>query len=437
MKTVLLIDDDEMCREPAAEMLRRGHWRVLEAEDGERGVEMALQHRPDVILCDLLMPRGNGFHVCRSVREHAELRHTKIIVCTGRDYPADRKSAEEAGADEYLVKPIDFDHLLATLDRVLPPAKNGASAEAPATIGQAPEETRIRFWGVRGSIPTPGPSTVYFGGNTSCVEVRADGELIVLDAGSGIRPLGLALAEESGGAPINLTLLVTHTHWDHIQGFPFFLPAYDPKNQVRILGYEGAREGLRGTLAGQMESPYFPIALNQMPGNIIIEELKEMHFSVGAVTVEACFVNHPGICVGYRLRTSAGSVVYMPDNETFGRNDGSQHGEALPCRLESHLLEFISGADVLICDSQYNSREYHDHIGWGHGCVDEVVRLAAAASVGQLFLFHHDPAHDDQFITELLAHARKLVALAESPMRIEAAREGEQIVLKKAAAAAT
>jgi ribonuclease Z len=186
-----------------------------------------------------------------------------------------------------------------------------------------------------------------------------------------------------------------------------------------------------------MESPYFPIALNQMPGNIIIEELKEMHFSVGAVTVEACFVNHPGVCVGYRLRTSAGSVVYMPDNETFGRNDGSQHGEALPCRLESHLLEFISGADVLICDSQYNSREYHDHIGWGHGCVDEVVRLAAAANVGQLFLFHHDPAHDDQFITELLAHARKLAALAESPMRIEAAREGEQIVLKKAAAAAT
>src|SRR5205814_429419 len=168
-----------------------------------------------------------------------------------------------------------------------------APAVEPAPKQVSDQTTVVKFWGVRGSIPTPGQTTVFFGGNTSCVEVRADGEIIILDAGSGIRPLGEALAAEFGGQPIELTLLITHTHWDHIQGFPFFMPAYEARNRVHILGYEGARAGLAATLAGQMESPYFPIALKQMPGNIVIEELKDMTFNVGKIRVDACFSNHP------------------------------------------------------------------------------------------------------------------------------------------------
>src|ERR1700760_1773379 len=141
--------------------------------------------------------------------------------------------------------------------------------------GNAAQANRFKFWGVRGSIPTPGPDTVHYGGNTSCIEVRADDEIIILDAGTGIRPLGLALVEEFKEKPLNITLLISHTHWDHIQGFPFFLPAYNASNKLRILGYEGARAGLATTFAGQMESPYFPIALQQMPGHIMINELKE------------------------------------------------------------------------------------------------------------------------------------------------------------------
>ena len=433
MKTILLIDDEEICRKPAARMLQHAGWEVWEAEDGERGIELALKHRPSVILCDLLMPRVNGYQVCRTIREHPEIKDTRIIVISGRDFTADRKSAEEVGVSEFLLKPIQFETLIETLQRPAPVRTDGSKPPQPVAEPSVKpvddQATRIKFWGVRGSIPTPGQSTVFFGGNTACVEIRSDGELIILDAGSGIRPLGEALAEEFAGKPIEINLLVTHTHWDHIQGFPFFLPAYDSRNRVHILGYEGARDGLAATLAGQMESPYFPIALKQMPGNIVIEELKEMNFHIGSVRVEACFSNHPGVCVGYKLFTEGGTLIYLPDNESFGGPQEHAHGGALPRNLEQKLTEFVEDADVLIIDSQYSSDEYRSHVGWGHGCVDDVVRFAMKARVKRLYLFHHDPAHDDRFISAMLMHAREIVQKAGGTMRVEAAREGEQLVL--------
>ncbi|MEZ0256958.1 MAG: response regulator [Chthoniobacter sp.] len=433
MKTILLIDDDEICRKPAAEALRRAQWEVIEAVDGDQGVELAIKHRPDVILCDLLMPRSNGFHVCRAVREREEIKDTRIIVISGRDFPSDRQSAAEAGADDFLVKPIELVQLHEALKRKTSMRgeiqKPVVPVVAPSQKAPADQTTMVKFWGVRGSIPTPGQTTVFFGGNTSCVEIRADGEIIVLDAGSGIRPLGESLAAEFRGQRMDITLLITHTHWDHIQGFPFFLPAYEAQNRVHILGYEGARDGLAATLAGQMESPYFPIALKQMPGNIIIEELKEMTFNVGKVRVEACFSNHPGVCVGYKLFTSSGTIVYLPDNESFNKDTDQAHGGALPRNLEKNIAEFISDADVLILDSQYTADEYKSHVGWGHGCVDDVVQIAIGNGVKRLFLFHHDPAHDDRYVSNMLMHAREVAQKAGSPIRVDAAREGEQLVL--------
>lgn len=265
-----------------------------------------------------------------------------------------------------------------------------------------------------------------YGGNTSCVEVRADNEIIILDAGTGIRALGLELAREFNGAPMNITLLITHTHWDHIQGFPFFLPAYEPRNTIRVLGYEGARKGLAGTLAGQMESPYFPIALEEMPGNVVIEELRSFDFSIGAVQATATVANHPGVTVGYRLAASAGSVAYLPDNEPFHED---QHGYSRDqVDLQNRkLIEFIRDVDVLITDAQYDRDEYSKRIGWGHGSVDEVVRLAMLGGVNRLYLFHHDPGHDDACIDAMLAHARKLAE--PSPLEVFAATEGNVVTL--------
>lgn len=293
--------------------------------------------------------------------------------------------------------------------------------------GAAP--ARIRFWGVRGSIPTPGPTTVRYGGNTSCVEVRADGQIIILDAGTGLRLLGRQLLAEFKDQPLELTLLLTHTHWDHIQGLPFFLPVYKPQNRLRILGYEGARHGLEVVLAGQMAAPFFPIGLREVPANVRIRELKQMSFRIGPVRVRTSVANHPGKCFGYRLFTSSGSVAFFPDNEVRFAGAAVAPGR-IPAPGENQaMINFLRGTDVLIMDAQFDANEYRRHPGWGHGCVDAVVGLALQAEVKSLFLFHHAPDHDDAKVSRMLAHARRIVARHKGKLRVQAAREGITVKL--------
>jgi len=270
---------------------------------------------------------------------------------------------------------------------------------------------------VRGSIPTPGPATVHYGGNTSCVEVRSGGEIIILDAGTGLRPLGLSLLEEFKDRPVNVTLLITHTHWDHIQGLPFFAPIYNPRCRLRIIGCRGSRKGLLDALTGQMESTYFPVPFAKLPSNIEIEELAEFNFSIGPVLVRALRANHPGMCVGYRLFSPDGIIAYFPDTEPRTGGD------------DREMIEFIRDADVLVLDSQYDRAEYQKHLGWGHGCVDDSVALALKAGVKKLVLFHHDSAHDDKKIDSFLKHAHRLVTKQKGKLKVEAAREGMTIQL--------
>jgi phosphoribosyl 1,2-cyclic phosphodiesterase len=269
------------------------------------------------------------------------------------------------------------------------------------------------------------------------VEVRAGGEIIVLDAGTGLRSLGRELAAEFKDQPLNLTMLLSHTHWDHIQGLPFFQPIYQPRCRLRIVGFEGARSGLVNVLSGQMESPYFPVPFGQLPGNIEIVELRDMDFQVGPVRVQAWFANHPGICVGYRLFTDEGSVAFFPDNEPHCRHRGTtaitptkrQSSLEYARAEEQKLIEFLRGVDVLILDTQYDSDEYDDHMGWGHGCVDDAVAVALQARARQLFLFHHDPDHDDDKLERLVARAREIVAAEKASLQVDVAREGAVVEL--------
>jgi phosphoribosyl 1,2-cyclic phosphodiesterase/ActR/RegA family two-component response regulator len=435
MPTVLIIEDDVESRRRIARLFTRHGWEVLEALEGKAGIDLAFAKRPDAVVCDLLLPKMSGLQVCRAIREKLDL--TRIIIIAGRRYHIEREAVLEAGGDGYFVKPLQWEKLAAAIKRPRRPAAKLTNRQS-RKLKFHPPSTRIKFWGVRGSIPVPGPSTIGYGGNTTCVEVRTNGDIIILDAGSGIRELGLALNQEFGSAPINLTLLLTHTHWDHIQGLPFFLPAYQAKNNIRVLGYQGAREGLATILAAQMELPFFPVSWKDLPGTIKIQELKKMNFSVGNVKVRSRFLNHPGVCAGYRLFTKEGSIAFLPDNEPFeplklklAERDGvhADRARAEAVVKRSKLVEFLKDADVLILDAQYTDEKYQEHIGWGHGALSRVVSLALEARAKKLFLFHHDPSHDDRQIDEMLERARLLVVESGRKLEVEAAREGAEIWL--------
>jgi len=313
----------------------------------------------------------------------------------------------------------------------------------PSVSASSPP-TRIKLWGTRGSIAVPGRETLRYGGNTTCIELRADGELIVLDAGSGIRPLGVALNQEFQERPINLSLLITHAHWDHIQGFPFFKPAYDPKNEIRILGFDGAGATFREIITEPMRSPFFPIRMRELSAETEITKLTEMKFSLGKVNVHAAFVNHPGVCAGYRIFTSTGSIAFLPDHEPYefflhaarGQPLTPEQAKEIATNEHARLVQFLRGSEILVLDSQYTDKEYQTHIGWGHGSVSSAVSLALEAEVQTLLLFHHDPSHDDKVVDTMVESARELATKSGRPLQVTGAQEGSELLVEPKTVAA-
>ncbi len=254
---------------------------------------------------------------------------------------------------------------------------------------------RLRFWGVRGSIPTPLIENLEYGGNTACVEIRLpSGEVFIFDGGTGIRELGLLLSREFTRHPISLNLFLTHFHWDHIQGIPFFAPLYSEQNRVVFYGH-GALGHPEKMLFGQMQAPYFPLGLDRAAAKKEFVEMESQDLKFGSVTIRPFPLNHPQGALGYRIERNGAVIVYATDLE---------HGDA---RLDRVLREHAEGADILIYDAQYSPEEYQTHRGWGHSTWLEAVRVAADAKVGQLILFHHDPSHDSTVIREIVAAGRR------------------------------
>jgi len=272
---------------------------------------------------------------------------------------------------------------------------------------------KVRFWGVRGGIPVPGPDTVRVGGNTPCVEVRtSDGDLIILDAGSGIRPLGLALQREFPKRLI-CSLLISHTHWDHIQGFPFFAPARRRHNRIVIFGEKRVDERLEQILAGQMRAVYLPFALEDLHADLLIKEMRDGEtLVIGDHTlVDVRSLDHPGGVFGFRITNRGNVVAYATD---------VGHG---PNGLDQRVIDLAHSADLLIHDSQFSVEQKAHHWEWGHSSWEDGVRVAIAAGVKRLALFHHDVLATDDELEELEHRAQTVFPGAF------VAREGLELVI--------
>lgn len=268
---------------------------------------------------------------------------------------------------------------------------------------------QIQFWGVRGSLPSPGPDTAQFGGNTPCVEVRNEGEpLIILDAGSGIRKLGLSVVKDPSVREIHI--LLSHTHWDHIQGLPFFAPLFSPKYTIKLYGPVHYSKNLEQILSLQMDYTYFPVRVEELASKLSFHDISEQEFTIGdGIQVKTQFVNHPVVCLTYRITCKGKTFVYITDHEPYRNlfDDGDEvnreEGRLVAAEQTESLVKFIEGADLLCMDAQYTPEEYKSKIGWGHSHVDYAYSVAREAGVKELILFHHDPDRSDTELQRILS----------------------------------
>lgn len=252
---------------------------------------------------------------------------------------------------------------------------------------------KIKIWGSRGSLPSPSPENNYFGGNTSCVELVHEDTLLILDAGSGIRPLGYTIPT----SVTRIDILLTHLHLDHIMGLGFFLPIYNPNISVNIWGPSSTNHDLDTRLSRYLSPPLFPVRMCDLPCKLEIKEINHSHFSIGSLNITSDFVTHPGPTLGYRVSSEKSTVAYIPDHEpalgqaTFPGNPDWTSG-----------FDLAHEADILLHDAQYTSQEYSTRIGWGHSAMHHALQFAKFTEAKHLLFFHHDPSHTDTQLRQYL-----------------------------------
>ena len=408
MKKVLVVDDDPAALTIASSRLRSESVQTLTADNGTDGLRIVREHRPDVVVTDLMMTKMHGYTLIQEIRNDPSLSHVKILVTSAKTYSSDVERTRRLGADRYLSKPYDLQEFWETIAELL------GAKQLPFTI---------RFWGTRGSIATPGQATTKYGGNTACTEVRCGKQLLILDAGTGIRVLGQSLLSEFQGGPIQGHIFIGHTHWDHIQGFPFFAPAFNPSNEFTIYSLHGAEKPLDKVFRGQMDSDYFPVLLSDMKANLKFCELEsEVH--LGDTQVSYIFLNHPGLAVAFRISFAGRSLVYVSDHENYGR---LTPGGPSPNPMDLEIARFAENAELLISEAQYTEEEYAQKKGWGHSTFLDVLERAAQAQVKRLAIFHHDPSHDDAFLDRILEFCQQTIADRNYAFSCSLAQEGTSI----------
>ncbi|MDA3792207.1 MAG: MBL fold metallo-hydrolase [Elusimicrobia bacterium] len=248
---------------------------------------------------------------------------------------------------------------------------------------------KLKFWGCRGSIPVPDARMIEYGGNTTCLEVMINGRVIIIDSGTGIRKLGEELIQRGSK---DIDMFITHSHWDHIQGFPFFKPIYSDDFNINIFGCKNSYKELKDILSHQMSFEYFPVRFSELSSNINFEDGCENYYNKYGYKIDIIETNHPITTIAFKIENKSHSLVFMTDNELKSKNPKTSHKD---------FVEFCRGTDYLIHDAQFTGEEYKDSHGWGHSTFEQSMDLAAHAGVGNLVFFHHDPNREDDKLTEL------------------------------------
>ena len=428
-KRILVAEDIPSMAALMADMLSEDGYEVLTVRDGGECLAQLPVFKPDLMIVDIMMPKVHGAEVLRKAKVDPATRHIGVIVCTAKSYKPDHDQMRVLGAYDILVKPFERARLVGMVRLFFAgeAARNVAAASPAAAAVYTPAPPaglHCRLWGTRGSIPVSGAEFVRHGGNTSCLEVSDEGETLVFDAGSGIRQLGLALAKRG---PHTVHLFITHSHWDHIQGFPFFAPAYIPGFQLRIYAAPGFKKDLASIFRGQLDSDYFPVQFEDMRAKIDFQHLDGSPLQVGRFKVSWEFTHHPAATLAFKVEAGGKSLAYVSDNEfLFGYLGSPQEVTTETAILTPHrpLVDFLGGVDLLVGEAQYLNEEYRGKVGWGHSSVGNACALAKLAGVKRWVVTHHDPLHNDEFLDQKLNLTKSVLKAIDCPIQVRHGYDG-------------
>ena len=433
-RRVLVADDDPSISRLMCHLLEANGYEVRLAEDGEACLEEAKAFHPDLVLLDVMMRKMHGFDVLKKIKADPKTKRIGVIICTSKGYKADHEQARTLGAFEVIIKPFQKDRFLEIIAGFFTHGSDEGQAfrlEAE-TAGSgdiylphiSPDADYLRLWGTRGSTPVSGQKYIRHGGNTSCMQLHSGGEIIIIDAGTGIRDLGVWLM---GQKFRRLHLLVTHTHWDHIQGFPFFTPSYVPGFNLVIYGLSGFGKDLKSIFQGQLDRDYFPVQMEDMKANLEFRHLDDKPIEIGDFKITWEFTHHPGATVGFKIQLKDKIIGYVSDNEFLRGYIGPPHAltidsdEMVPYRK---LVKFMTGMDVLVGEAQYTNDEYKNKIGWGHSSLSNAGLLMSLAGIKKWIPTHHDPLHDDEYLQNKLNLTKKILHDLNHPMEVRHAFDG-------------
>ena len=401
-----IIDDDKESIEIYTRLLTKVGHKVTSTTSSKDAVPRIVDLQPDCVLCDLMMPDLDGFEVYKKLQEVPDFIKPLFIIVTSKLFDFDRRQALELGIDGYINKPVNPDTFVNELTNILL------------------EAISIQFWGVRGSLPVPGKKTVRYGGNTNCVTLTfGTKHFFIFDAGTGIKELSNYLVKHNK-LPISAKIFITHPHYDHVQGIPFFAPLYMKGNEFEIFGVSQGEASIEKQISDLMDNVYFPVTTNEFAAKLTFRDLKEEEFFVDELYVKTIFLNHPGRCLGYRVQYRNKSFCYITDNELYLEDSPHYNKHEV-----DRLIEFVKDTDMLVMDATYSDEEYAQKVGWGHSCISRVVDIADKANAKVLCLYHHDPDQFDKKIDAKLAHAKALLKARNSSTRCIAPHEGVKLAI--------
>ncbi|NNM43657.1 MAG: response regulator [Chlamydiae bacterium] len=415
LKKILVADPSEKILNSITSAPDAKLYEFAVATTGSECIEKINSFKPDLVVIDLLLPDKHGIEILRIIKTDPNLQKTGVIISSDQRIAQNYHIAMQQGADYFLLKPFDFTALFQAFAKFFshnlsadPFSKIFTHLSASFHSKQVPvkpehKKTRIKFWGTRGSHPVSGPDYIRYGGNTCCLEIQHGEDLIIIDAGSGIRPLGVKLAKQGVK---RIHLFISHTHLDHVTGFPFFEPIYHPEAEVNIWGPIGFENSLQEILSTMLTPSFFPITLQEINAKLSFHELRDTHFvEIGAMQVYTHHTYHPGATLGFKIVVDGKQIVYITDNELLlGFMGNPWEIEDQDPILEPHrsLIEFIKNADLLIHEAQYFNEEYPAKVAWGHSSVANATVLVKECNIDHWIVTHHDPNHTDKDIDRKL-----------------------------------